>query len=364
VSNFQFKQRGVQKGKQVARLIGRIKLSNLMELSEDDFENLLREIKSSKIFQKLLSSQTCKAIRLKRFSHSSFFELNEALFSGKRSLDIESCLSGKDSIIKEIRNLGIEKFKKYFIDENYDSDLEIKRNCGLSTEEINSIRGFLDELFINEEFFQNSPYEKNRINGVYYTMIASIVKEKEKYSIRYANVNHYPGKYVIDYEKIEELKKQHFFSRPELIELGKLLKNLESINKRNHLIHRILESIVEHQSSFLNSGDPLDLIPLTQRELGRIINASPSHISRTIRYKTVTMPWGEEIKLPQLFPNKKTVVKRHIVELLDENRNQISDNTIKQELEKVLNFPISRRSIAYYRNELNIGSSFKKSSDD
>jgi len=357
-------QKKVQRAKQVIRLIGRIKSANLMGLSEREFSDFVREIESRQLFKKLIRSKDDKVIKLQRFSHTDlspyFYELKEEFFSDKSSLDIESFLNGKGEIVKIIRNLGDDKFKRCFLDENSFSDSEIVSQCDLSMGKIKKIRELVDELLIHTEFFQYPNPKENKIGGIYYTKVASIIKEKGKYRISYLNFNVYRGRYIINYEKIEQLKRQNYFKKTEIKELSKLLQNLELINNRKQVIHSILEGIIEYQNSYLDSGDPLDLKPLSQRELSRKIGISHSHICRVIRYKTIETSWGVEKKLSFFFPNRKAVVKRHMEKLLNEQKNNISDQKLKLQLERRLNFSISRRSIAIYRNELKIPSSYQR----
>lgn len=359
-------QKKIQRAKQVIRLIGRIKSANLMELSEKEFGDFVREVKTSQLFKKLIQSKDGKVIKLQHSPRtrlpSDFYELKEEFLSDRSTLNIESFLNGKGKIVQIIRNLGNDKFKRYFLNENSVSDSEIVSQCDLSMEETEKIRELVDELLIQTEFFQYPNPTENKIGGIYYTKVASIIKEKGKYTIRYLNFNLYGGRYIIDYKKIGQLKKQNYFTETEIAELSKLLQNLELINNRKQVIHSILEGIIEYQNSYLDSGDPLDLKPLSQRELGRKTGISPSHICRVIRYKTMEMPWEEERKISFFFPNRKAVVKRHMEKILKEQKNNISDQKLKLELERRLNFSISRRSITMYRNELKVPSSYKRGS--
>jgi len=207
-------------------------------------------------------------------------------------------------------------------------------------------------LLIQNEFFHSSNVIENKISGVHYAKIATILKENGEHTINYSNFILYRGKYVIDYEKIKQLKTQNYFAKTEIEELGKLVQNLELINNRKQAIHRTLESVIKYQSNYLKSGDSLDLKPLTQRELSRRLDISPSHVCRVIRYKSIETPWHEEKPLRYFFPNKKTIIKKYIEELLDRNKNIGSDRELKMKIEEELKLSISRRSVTLYRNEL------------
>ncbi|MFQ5867313.1 MAG: hypothetical protein ACE5IT_04880, partial [bacterium] len=119
-------QKKIQRAKQVVRLIGRIKSANLMELSEKEFRDFVREVKTSPLFKKLIQYKDDRVIKLWQLSHTDFplrfYELIEEISADRSSLNIESFLNGKEEIVQIIRNLGDDKFKRYFLDENSVSD--------------------------------------------------------------------------------------------------------------------------------------------------------------------------------------------------------------------------------------------------
>jgi DNA-directed RNA polymerase specialized sigma54-like protein len=356
------KYKQVTQNKIIFKLINRINFANLMELPEKEFRDYVREVENSELFKKLLYS---KAIRLQRFSDRSlssyFYELKEDFFPDKTSLDIESILSDKKQVIQIIKNLGYDRFKKYFLDNESIPDSKIISECNLSIEEIKKIRELVDDLRVQNEFFQYSNPTENKISRIYYTKIASIVKDNGNYTIVYLNANLYRRKYIIDYKKIKELKENGYFTEEEIKKLQELVRNLELINNRKQVLQRILENIIKYQNKYLDSGNPLDLKPLTLRELGRKINISPSHISRVIRYKSVETPWGEEKPLKYFFPNKKKVIKEYIREIIKDGID--SDQSLREKIAKRLNIYISRRSVCDYRREVVFATSCRRKND-
>lgn len=339
--------------KQNIRLFSRIKSANLMELPEKEFKKFTGEIESSQLFKKLKDDRIVKLEKLP-YTNSPlcFYELKEEIFSDRSLLDVESFLNGKEDIVRVIKHLGHDKFKRYFLDENSITDSEIAVGCNLSIEKIYKIKKMVDELFIRNEFIQSSASE-NKINEIYYTKIASIIKEDGKFIIGYLNFHLYRGRYVVDYDKIKQLKKQNYFAKAEIEELGKLLQNIELINSRKLAVRRILESIIKYQKNFLESGDFSDLTPMTQRELSRRTGISSSHICRAIRCKSIETPWGEEKPLKFFFPSKKSIIKNYINNIYGDKSKKInSDKELKIKIEKELKLSTSRRSVALYKNEL------------
>lgn len=342
-----------RKPKQIIRLFSRIKSANLMELPEKEFKKFAGEIESSQLFKKLKDDRIIKLEKLSSVnSPLCFYELKEEIFSDRSLLDVESFLNGKENVIRIIRRLGVDKFKRYFLSEDSVSDSEIAGKCDLSIKEIYKIKKLVDELLIRNESQIQSPAE-NKINEIYYNKIASIIKEDGKFTIGYLNFRLYRGTYIVDYAKIGQLKKQNYFTNTEIGELRKLLQNIELINGRKLAIHRILESIIKYQKNYLKSGDLLDLTPLTQHELSRRTGISTSHICRVIRCKSIETPRGEEEPLKFFFPSKKLIIKNYIKNVFgDKSKNINSDQELKIKIEKELKLPTSRRSVTLYRNEL------------
>jgi len=107
--------------KQLLKLIGRIKLAGLMELSESDFAKMIKKIENDPLFKKLFSpsNRQEKVISYLRFPRSglakNFYELKEDIAADRSSLNIESFLDSRKEVIPLIKRMGIDKFKKYFL---------------------------------------------------------------------------------------------------------------------------------------------------------------------------------------------------------------------------------------------------------
>lgn len=366
--NLNSKQIQNQRPKQFVRLIGRIRFANVMDMPEVEFRKFIQEVESSSLFKKLMAESNNgvnrdRIIKYQKFPHtgqsSRLLKIKERVLHDKGSFNIESFLDGKEEVVRMIRNLGINKFRKHFLGEELVYEPErIANECGLSLEEVKNIRDLVDEMFIQSEFYCST--NNGEVGGVYYTKVASLEKIDGEYIIGYFDFNSSLGRYVINYGKIEELKKQGFFTKEELKEIDRLLQNLRLINERKTVIYRILENIIDQQRDYLGSGNSLDLKLFTQRELSRKIGVSPSHICRAIRYKNVETPWGQEKPLKFFFPNKKAILKEYIKEIIGKEGDPGSDRAIKEKLEKGIGIHVSRRSVVDYRKELKIPSSYNR----
>lgn len=140
---------------------------------------------------------------------------------------------------------------------------------------------------------------------------------------------------------------------------------IRSIEQRRQTIYNVVESILKFQIEFFKSGDKA-LIPLTLKEVAEDIKMHESTISRATNGKYVQTPRGlYELKYffttglsGQSGDVSSTSVKLIIKDLIEKENPQkpYSDQKISNMLkEKGTN--ISRRTVAKYRDELDIPSS-------
>lgn len=140
---------------------------------------------------------------------------------------------------------------------------------------------------------------------------------------------------------------------------------IKSIEQRRQTIYNVVESILKFQIEFFKSGDK-GLVPLTLKEVAEDIDMHESTISRATNGKYVQTPRGlYELKyffttgLPgQSGEVSSTSIKSMIKDLIDQENPQkpYSDQKIA-DLLKEKGARISRRTVAKYRDELDIPSS-------
>ncbi len=153
------------------------------------------------------------------------------------------------------------------------------------------------------------------------------------------------------------------YLRGRLQEARWLLKNLE---QRGETLLRVMRCLVREQSGFLEFG-PQALRPLTLREVAGEVGLHESTISRAIARKYVRTPRGT-IALRSFFASgidtegggeaSSTAIQDMIRRLVaDENpRKPMSDARLAETL-KASGVPVARRTVAKYREALNIPSS-------
>jgi RNA polymerase sigma-54 factor len=143
---------------------------------------------------------------------------------------------------------------------------------------------------------------------------------------------------------------------------------IKSIEQRMSTIKRVVESIIKHQYNFFESD--LDLRPLTLKQIAKETNLHESTISRAIKGKYVQTPKGLfEIKnfflrgiQSQSGEEIGTIkIKQRIKQIIDDENKlkPYSDQHISEMISKE-GFDISRRTVAKYREEMDILSSSKR----
>lgn len=357
------KQVPVLKQQQLTKLMGVLKLSNLMELSEKDFKKLIREVENDGLFKKFIKPENKenKIISYRRFPgtdlSSNFLELKEEILSAKDSFDVKMLVAKKTEIVAIIKNLGMDKFKQYFLyNESSMNYEEIAGECSLMSDQVKKISEFMNDFFLYEDLFasaspsQSIPSPENRIH---YQKIADVERNGDDFVINYFSPSIARGRYSIHYERFEDLRKKGFFNKKEEKKIKQLMRKMELINFRKAAVYRIIQAVIKIQHAYLQSNDMRDLTSYTQKELAVQIETKPCLICRVIRGKSIGINGKTEVSLKSLLPSKKLVRLMLIKEITDES---IGDENIRTKLKIKFNISLSRRSINEYRRALKIPS--------
>lgn len=190
----------------------------------------------------------------------------------------------------------------------------------------------------------------------------------------------------------EDLKKEE--NSPELNEESKKVIRLQlkeaqnflnTLNFREQVLLNAFKKLAELQKEFFLKG-PGHLVPLTQREFSKIINVHESTVSRMADSKFLRCEWGTfPVKyfftkaLPSARPD---LTKNNIIEENSKKDEDISTDSVKLEIENILKaqkpgekrlsdqkiadilaekgIKIARRTVAKYRTQLNIASSYER----
>lgn len=145
----------------------------------------------------------------------------------------------------------------------------------------------------------------------------------------------------------------------------------KALEQRRETLLNITTEIVRVQETYFLTFDKSDLIPLTLKEVADEIGVHESTVSRAVKNKVLQTTKGA-VELKSFFTAKiftqdggsasATSAKNEIKKLVEmENKQKpLSDQMLAVLLEKNSGLSISRRTVAKYREELNIPSSSKR----
>jgi DNA-directed RNA polymerase specialized sigma54-like protein len=364
MGNLEIQQTQSLQARQEFKLIMRLEQAGLLEMPEEEFNRLIAEVESSPLFKDLYRKE--RIIRHQRYPKTDisprFYQLNEEIAAGTSTLDIESLLSNKEDVIRLIKKIGLENFKRYFLYPELGVSVEeVAQECNLELAEVEEINSLINEFSIMNEFYNPSVLSSE--HGIHYSKVASIERGAEGFIIGYLSPSYARGRYSIDYERFEELRESGAIAGAEVKKIRQLFKRLEIINSRKDTVTRILQGIVEKQAPYFESGNGKAVLPLSQKELAERIGLVPSSISRAISGKSLETPWGEEKALKDFFPRPRMFRKELVRQLLETGEEFPSDEAIKAKLEQAFGVSISRRSIANLRKELKFPPAWKRKQD-
>ncbi len=138
---------------------------------------------------------------------------------------------------------------------------------------------------------------------------------------------------------------------------------ISSIYQRKITMLKVMEAIVEKQHDFFEKG-PEHIKPLIMREIAEIIDMDISTVSRVANGKYVQMDYGvfelkyffnERIENEEGEEISTRKIKNRIKEIIEEEdpKKPLSDDKLSSLL-KNEGFPIARRTVAKYREQLQI----------
>ncbi len=191
---------------------------------------------------------------------------------------------------------------------------------------------------------------------------------------------------ILNDEEIPVLGISPFFEHPESLETAdtskatkKYIKDslrdarwfINSIQMRNQTLLKITKVIIEFQRNFFLKG-PKYLAPLTLKDVAEEVGVHETTVSRISNAKYIQTEWGI-FPLKYFFSNSisgagskgsrfsKSGVKEIIKEIIEDNTSEkkLSDQKISNIL-KSRGINLARRTVAKYRSELMIDSSFER----
>ncbi|MDL2228499.1 RNA polymerase factor sigma-54 [Odoribacter sp. OttesenSCG-928-L07] len=160
----------------------------------------------------------------------------------------------------------------------------------------------------------------------------------------------------------EESKKEAAAYIKQKIESGKTFIDL--INQRQKTLTNTMQTIIELQYDFFVTGDEVKLKPMVLKDVADKIEMNISTVSRVVNSKYVRTPYGTFL-LKHFFSESmendsgEEVSTREIKAIMQEcvdNEDKTKPLTDDELMEKLNDkgYPIARRTVAKYRQQLNI----------
>lgn len=139
---------------------------------------------------------------------------------------------------------------------------------------------------------------------------------------------------------------------------------IEAIKVRRHTLTVTMRAIIQLQHQFFVDGDEASLRPMILRDVAEKTGLDPSTISRVSNSKYAQTRWGT-FPLRHFFSDGYVTesgeelstrrIKAVLRDLIDaeDKKHPLSDDALKEELAR-RGFPIARRTVAKYREQLGI----------
>ncbi|MBA2174964.1 RNA polymerase factor sigma-54 [Halobacillus locisalis] len=275
------------------------------------------------------------------------------------------CATVQEYLLQQVARQSSPSLRIYtMIQHHYQSVLErdrdaLHKNAKMSYEEIDRVYHWLQSITPYPSF----GYEKEKVAYV----VPELTVKKQQDTWKISSIDNLLPSIEMDVSLMtstDDEEANNYLSRCH----NQALWLLRSLEKRKATIVRITEAIVRRQVDFLENGY---LKPMTLRELAEDIGVHESTVSRAIANKSIQTPRGT-IDLKSFFTSKlkkesgddvsSSYVKAAIRLLVeDEVRGQpLSDQKIANRLNEHQRISISRRTVAKYRESINIPSSSKR----
>ena len=275
---------------------------------------------------------------------------------GIAAKNISECLStqlkNKENIDKNIKNIAIN------IVENYLNELSKKDYEYISSKMNISEKNILEALKLIQTLEPYPAREFDTTTIKYIVPELFIFKENDKWQVKTNETFILPLKINKKYSKI---LKENNFNNDILKEKKLEAQNLIStVNERKKSLKRVGEGLLKLQIDFFENGKEF-MKPLRLKDLALETNLSESTISRISNGKYLNTVWGT-FSIKYFFSkNIKAIngelgsraVKEIIKRIIENSNAKLSDEKIRLIL-KSEGIEIARRTIAKYRQSMNI----------
>lgn len=334
-------------------LTARLKMVDVLSLDEPGVAVLVRELETDPLFRDLLGMGGGEAVvRRQRFSRavlsSRFYELNETVAAGADAMDVQGFLSEHRAGAALVRRLGPADFERFFLHQDEVLPREgLASRFALSVEEVDAVFEFVLAFAARAEFFtapSSAPSDRRffcvgRIEGDVF----------DGFQAAYAVPHLARGRYRVNLDAWERRKSG---LPPGDRRRGTvLLRRAETLNMRGDAFHRVVTLALEEGRAWLAGGGRGNLRSLSQREAGRRLGLSSSTVSRVVSGRSITAPWNQELRLGDLFPLKKQVLRELLTDGAEALKG-LNDREVQAWLKERHQLSVPRRTVNYWRTRL------------
>lgn len=308
----------------------------------------------------LTSQQAAHLQKLLKILHQ-FEPVGVAVKDWRESLILQATLKGlKDEDLvhfKALVNDNLELMRA-------GKQSQVAKNLGIDEMELDALYSFLKTLTpFPGQGFASGPQQ--------YVIPDLSIKAEDGELVLSMNNSSLPDLRVsADFEALaqdlgntDEAKKAQQYIQNQLKSANSLIFQIQV---RNQTLYRLAQVLLVQQRDFFLFG-PQYIKPLTQKEVAAQIGVHETTVSRISTAKWIDTDWGI-ISVKKLFSNavgdegaelSKQAAKETIRQILEEHQGQkaLSDQKISDIL-KERGISVARRTVAKYRNELNIDPSF------
>ena len=297
------------------------------------------------------------------------FKIHKLEPTGIGARNLEECLilqideledlSPTHKLSKKIITESFDEFKNKKFSEIYEKYPESKKEINESFNFIKTLNpkpsGGMEDLSITEYLIPDFIIKKN--DDEFLVELA--------FGRKPININ---KSYITIYDDLKRKKNKDSNSKESLEFIKKKIEKaqwfVDALNQRNSTLLKTMNTIVDIQNLFFESGDENDLKPMILKDIAEIIKMDISTVSRIVKSKVAQTDYGvfplryffseSTIKKGDELISSK-VVKNYLQEIIE---NEDKESPLSDEkLEKILNekgYQVARRTVAKYREQLEI----------
>ncbi|MBI5743097.1 MAG: hypothetical protein HY952_00965 [Elusimicrobia bacterium] len=327
-----------------------LRLFSLLARPEADFLALAGELEADPLFARLLAPAPGggAAVLRRRFPGASYaFSAacgDDALASAAERCCAGEWLADRPAMLQLARRAGAENFARWFLSDSPFDPAGAAAACGFTAKEAARLKDFTDAFVLAHERVPPA-----RLPQPLLRCAARVEVFGGRLCAAYTHPAYLRGAYAINGPALARLLKTGGLGKAEAARARKLVSAAQRVSWRKAGFHRTLAALLEEQKDFFLGRGPLK--PLTQRALAARVGLNPGTVSRLVSSRTVTAPWGEEVRLKDLFRPKNAFVIDRIREVLGGAGRKLTDGEVTAALKSACGIKISRRSVNLYRTK-------------